>query len=316
MTAPRATPKKPAPNATLGGFPTHVRIKPLSFIGREGSVEIWQIENFLRPEDPGRFMIAAYARRKNNWVGTLDLIEASTMELDRGCAMDVAELGRRYGTSTSHVLRVNGASIEPAYRGIGLGSAMYVAGAAMARKMNYALAADACFDSATSESARRIWQTSRFFREAADVGRESSLVAVLRGGSRAGMVSGMSEPFRHKTDALTRKELDSLASKGWFLAPREWVMRVGGAFEDDRGRVFALARTSFLPSLGFVPPKILAMGHRERGDRILVRLMTNASLDEAAVFADWLLERASSGSVVFESGVLPMGQLMSKESPT
>jgi len=181
VTAPRATPKKPAPNATLGGFPTHVRIKPLSFIGREGSVEIWQIENFLRPEDPGRFMIAAYARRKNNWVGTLDLIEDSTKKLDRGCAMDVAELGRRYGTSTSHVLRVNGASIEPAYRGIGLGSAMYVAGVAMAKKMNYALAADACFDSATSESAMRIWKTSRFFREAADVGRESSLVAVLRG---------------------------------------------------------------------------------------------------------------------------------------
>lgn len=173
---------------SLGGRP----LEPLRFIGRAGSrntaVELWETKNILFPDSPSSVvrMIAAFSRRTKLWVGTMDLrIKRATHE-DFTCGDDLGFLSREVpDLDTTRVMHVSGASLLPHFRGFGIGTALYLASAALAWREGLALVADACFMSSTSDSARRVWN-SRDFRKHVLVG-PSGLVGVYidRTGKRA-----------------------------------------------------------------------------------------------------------------------------------
>ena len=124
-------------------------------------------------------MLATFNRPTKLWVGTMDLrIKRSTHE-EFTCRQDLDALTRAApDLDASRVVHVSGASLLPQYRGLGIGTALYVASAALAWNEGLALAADACFMSATSDDARRVWR-SREFRKHVLVG-PSGLVGVYR----------------------------------------------------------------------------------------------------------------------------------------
>lgn len=81
--------------------------------------------------------------------------------------------------SVERVAHITGAFLLDRLQGRGVGVALYVAFAALARKGGYAAAADACFtDGSTSPEARRVW-ASKEFRQRVDVGPASGLVGVF-----------------------------------------------------------------------------------------------------------------------------------------
>lgn len=183
------SPKLPKPDSKIYGLPTEHKIVPIVFVGLAGraphAVEIWQIEHLFLPNKNGRaLMLGAYDRKRNIWVGTLDLQVTDAVDPSDGshlmpasCMKDLEAFAKRQGVRRDAILRVSGAAIIPGYKGVGIGGEMYAAATALAYKMGLALAADACFYSATSEDARRVWSKSTTLRRYAKVG-SSKLVAV------------------------------------------------------------------------------------------------------------------------------------------
>lgn len=174
-----------APRSDARVFGAEFEVEAIEFVGwagREQEVEIWQVRHIYQPDEPQRHMLAGYDRKRNQWIGTFDLEVAEVFkngepEMPESCMKDLARFARTRGVSKDRVLRVHGAALVGGYKGRGIGGAMYAASAALALKMGLALAADACFYSATSESARRVWSKSTVFREHATVGA-SHLLAV------------------------------------------------------------------------------------------------------------------------------------------
>jgi len=177
-------PRAPSPptgySISLGGTP----LVPFRYVGRAGqrrtSVEIWETKNILFPDSPSAIvrMLAAFNRPTKLWVGTMDLRVKRSSHEEFTCRQDLDTLASEVtDLDTSRVVHVSGASLLPQYRGFGIGTALYVASAALAWGEGLALVADACFMSATSDDARRVWR-SREFQKNVLVG-PSGLVGVF-----------------------------------------------------------------------------------------------------------------------------------------
>jgi hypothetical protein len=159
--------RPPLPVATIPGGSEPLR--PIAYVGKVANVEIWQVEHlFIRPapewaQSMKHFnhvkdatMFAAFDRRKKLFVGTLDM---RLVTIGRPCMKDLMKLDVRYDVA----YQIAGSALLPAYFNKGIGIAMYVAAAAYAMKAGgYGIAADACFDSDTSEAAKRVWASKRF----------------------------------------------------------------------------------------------------------------------------------------------------------
>ncbi len=178
----QAAPAIPADaDASFLGYPA----KPTAFIATAGesrhAVEIWELQP---TKDAKAHTVGAYEREKNRFVGVVELRVATASEIYSGrCSSDIEGLAERFGVSNEKLLRVEGAYVAPPFRGEGVGVALYIAAAAVARKLGMALAADSCFDSTTSGDAARVWK-SREFKEFVEVGA-SGRVAVFKQSRRA-----------------------------------------------------------------------------------------------------------------------------------
>jgi GNAT superfamily N-acetyltransferase len=168
-------------------------LKPTTFVAHAGEepdvVEIWEVEIVDCPScDPTTHLIRAYERSKDRWVGVMYLrvvdVDDYTSSL---CVEDIrafAKSSRR--TSSKRVMQVETSFIHPTFRGKGVGVALYIASAALARRLGLALAAGSCFDSTTSDEASRVWD-SLSFRKSVTVGYASERVAVFDIVTRRGL---------------------------------------------------------------------------------------------------------------------------------
>lgn len=156
---------------------------PVTFIATAGEswheVEIWE----LQAVRPSYHTVGAYERRENRWVGVVEMRVSPVLDAVPRCSNDIKRLAKRFDVSIEKVMQVEGAFVAPTFRGEGVGVALYLAAAALARRLGMALAADSCFASTTSEDAARVW-ASREFRDSAAVGTTRRVAVFNPGGSR------------------------------------------------------------------------------------------------------------------------------------
>lgn len=153
---PKSLPPQPSPEADASWIGGTEPIRPIAFIAHAGEglkvVEIWEIKNATAPLNPNAFMVAAYERGRERWVGVMDLRIARVEDAGAYCREDIetfAKSSRK--TSSSKVMLVEGAFLSPIFKGRGIGVEMYIAAAALARRLGMAISADSCFDATTSD---------------------------------------------------------------------------------------------------------------------------------------------------------------------
>lgn len=160
-------------------------------IGEHGGVEIYEARLTAEARRSQRWYevtALAYEPSSQSFVGMVVLYRVQIggggtgVEIapESACASDLREMSMRHGVDGKRALVVGSSHITASHRGRGLGAALYVAAAAMAKKLGFALVADRCtYEGRTSPDAERVW-ASQAFRAQVEVASESGLVGVYR----------------------------------------------------------------------------------------------------------------------------------------
>jgi len=160
-------------------------------VGEHDGVEIYEARLTVEARRSQRWYeasVLAYEPSSQSFVGMAVLYRVQIgsggtgLEIapESACASDLREMSVRHGVDGKRALVVGSSHITSSHRGRGLGVALYVAAAAMARKLGLALVADRCtHEGRTSPDAERVW-ASRAFRTLVEVASESGLVGVYR----------------------------------------------------------------------------------------------------------------------------------------
>jgi GNAT superfamily N-acetyltransferase len=161
------------------------RIRGKTYLGKTSrGIEVWESRDLITERDSqgreGRFrMFLAFDRAEDVFVGFLEIVMHDIRpDLDFVCARDLRTLAEKTSVATFEAYAVSASYLDPDYRGVGIGVALYLAATAAAARDKRAMLADVCFGSQTSEEALRVWQ-SKAFQKHALVG-PSGVVATLR----------------------------------------------------------------------------------------------------------------------------------------
>lgn len=99
---------------------------------------------------------------------------------ERACGDLVPQAAEAVGADGLWLMTVNSSYVSPAYRGRGIGKALYLMALREARRRGAAIAPDTCAWGSTSPDARRVWESDEFRAAAVVVGRWPYVVAVPR----------------------------------------------------------------------------------------------------------------------------------------
>lgn len=190
-----------------------------------------------RPPEVTR--IAAYGPR-DRFLGSIGMTvrkaasdDGAFLDDHRACMADLKAVAVETGVRADVVMRVESATLMESARGKGIGVALYIAAAAVAKRARMGIMADACFGSHTSDEARRVWG-SRRLREKLVV---HGLVGALRGprpslttgSQRFASVSDNPEKWRLLTEKFARSRSRFKKSKPF----KDFVLHWAPAGEDS-----------------------------------------------------------------------------------
>ncbi len=124
---------------------------------------------------PGRSLTLAYDHELEAFVGYV--VASQKRAASSECRQDLRSLADEYDVSEVFADTIRQSWVDPDYRGLGVGVALYVGAAIQAAERGLAIMAEECDGGGTTDDAKRVWR-SRDFRKHVAV---SGLAAVFRG---------------------------------------------------------------------------------------------------------------------------------------